>query len=267
MIRRPIQPAAAVTLGVLSIVLLLLGYSWLSYRQHQLNPSDTTIPTWSQLAEGVRLAVKYNERDDHRWILADAQASGYRLFAGLTVGIVGAVVLGMLMGCLASCEAFFHPPLSLASKIPPTAAMAVFFVLFGTDTSMYVSMIAFGILPTLAITVYLAVKEFPDELQYKAYTLGASHAEMICTIIFRSVLPKLIDAVRLVIGPAMVFLIAAEMVAGEPGFGYRIRMQLRLVNMNVVYPYLIILAAFGFAMDFVLRWMQRKCCPWHQGVR
>jgi len=46
-----------------------------------------------------------------------------------------------------------------------------------------------------------------------AYTLGASHMEVIWAVIFQYVLPKLIDAVRLVIGPAMVFLIAAEMQA------------------------------------------------------
>lgn len=267
MIRRPIRSTAALGLGVLSLVLLILSYTWLSHRQHLANPNDTTIPTWSQLAEGVRTAVQYNERDEHRWIVADAAASGFRLFAGLGVGIIGAVVLGLLMGCLAGFEAFLHPPLSLAAKVPPTAAMAVFFVLVGTDTNMYVSMIAFGILPTLAITVFLAVKEFPEELQYKAYTLGASHMEVICTIILRYVLPKLIDAVRLVIGPAMVFLIAAEMLVGDVGFGYRIRLQQKLLNMNVVYPYLVVLAAFGFGMDSILRQMQRKLCPWYEGRR
>lgn len=267
MIRRPIKPTIALALGVLSLIALLGSYSWLSHRQHKENPNDTTIPTWSQLAKGVRAAVEYNARDDQRWIVEDAKASGFRLFAGLGVGIVGALVLGLLMGCFAAFEAFFHPPLSLAAKVPPTAAMAVFFVLVGTDTNMYISMIAFGILPTLAITVYLAVKEFPEELQYKAYTLGASHTEVICTIILRYVLPKLIDAVRLAIGPAMVFLIAAEMLVGDVGFGYRIRLQQKLLNMNVVYPYLVILAAFGFAMDFTLRQVQRKVCPWYEGVR
>jgi ABC-type nitrate/sulfonate/bicarbonate transport system permease component len=30
----------------------------------------------------------------------------------------------------------------------------------------------------------------------------------------------------------------------------------------VVFPYLVILAIFGFTMDFSLRWLQRKTCPW-----
>jgi NitT/TauT family transport system permease protein len=173
----------------------------------------------------------------------------------------------MLMGCFAPAEAFFNPPLSLLAKVPPTAALAVFFVIAGTDTNMYIAMIAFGILPTLAMTVYLAVKEFPEELQFKAYTLGASHMEVIWAVIFQYVLPKLIDAVRLVIGPAMVFLIAAEMLVGDVGFGYRIRLQSKLLNMNVVYPYLAMLAGFGFGMDYGLKLLQKKLCPWYEGSR
>src|SRR5438093_2471831 len=179
MIRRPIKQGTAFLLGVLSLALLLGGYTWLANRQHEQNPDDTTIPTWKQLARGIVVAVEVNPRSKDRWLVEDAKASGMRLFTGLGLGIAGALGLGMLMGCFAPVEAFLNPPLSLLAKIPPTAALAVFFVLVGTDTNMYIAMIAFGILPTLAMTVHLAVKEFPEELQFKAYTLGASHMEVI----------------------------------------------------------------------------------------
>ena len=74
---------------------------------------------------------------------------------------------------------------------------------------------------------------------------------------------RLLDAVRLQIGPAMVYLIAAEMVVADFGFGYRIRLQSKLLNMGVVYPYLVILAVFGFTMDFLLTKLQQVLCPWY----
>lgn len=264
MIRRPITKSTSVLLGLVSLLILLGAYTFLSWRQHRDNPTDTTIPTWTQLGRGVAQVTEVNARSGERWLVSDARASGSRLFMGIACGVAGALVIGMLMGCFGPMEAFCYPALSLLAKIPPTAALAVFFVMVGTETKMYVSMIAFGILPTLAMTVYLAVKEFPDELQFKAYTLGASNSEVICTVILPHVLPKLIDAMRLVIGPAMVFLIAAEMLVGDVGFGYRIRLQMKLLNMSVVYPYLALLAGFGFAMDYGLRLLQRKLCPWFQ---
>jgi ABC-type nitrate/sulfonate/bicarbonate transport system permease component len=267
MIRRPIKRASAIVLGLVSVVLMLAAYTVLSQRQHAKNPTDTTMPTWGQLGEGVKTAFEVNRRSEDRWVWEDAKATAGRLFLGLTIGVAGGVMLGMAMGCVSPLEAFFYPALSLLAKIPPTAALAVFFVLVGTGMNMYVAMIAFGILPTLAMTVFLAVKEFPEELQYKAYTLGASHLEVVWTIIFRQVLPKLIDALRLVIGPAMVFLIAAEMLVGDVGFGYRIRLQSKLLNMSVVYPYLALLAGFGYLVDHGLSQLRKRCCPWYEPQR
>lgn len=263
MLRQPIKTRWTVFLGLLSVLVMLAAYTSISYWQHQKNPEDTTIPTWKQLGKGIKKMLEVNPRAGERWLLVDAGATAARLFLGLFFGIMGAIILGLLMGCFAPIEAFLVPPMSLLAKIPPTAALAVFFVLVGTDTEMYIAMIAFGILPTLAQTVYLAVRDVPGEILFKAYTLGASNAEVIWNIIVRAVLPRMIDAVRLQIGPAMVFLIAAEMVCGDVGFGYRIRLQSRLLNMNIVYPYLAILAAFGFGMDYGLRLLRKALCPWY----
>lgn len=261
-VRKRLPRWLVVVIGVLSIFALLGVYTWLSHRQHEKNPDDTTIPSWSQLAEGVVHAVEANPRSGERWIVVDSKATATRLFLGLLFGVLGAVLLGIHMGSFSAVEAFFVPPLSLLAKVPPTAALAVFFVMAGTDTKMYVAMIAFGILPTLAQSIYLAIKEIPEERIYKAQTLDASRAEIVWTIVFPEILPKIIDGIRLQIGPAMVFLIAAEMVVGDVGFGYRIRLQSRLLDMNVVYPYLACLAAFGFGMDLGLRLLQRWLCPW-----
>ncbi len=263
MIRKPIPARWSLALGVLSVLVLLAVYTGLSLWQHHRNPEDTTIPTWSQLAVGVKQILEPSARDGQRWLVADGKATLIRLFLGLLCGIAGGIVLGLLMGCYPIIEALLVPPLSLLAKEPPTAMLAVFFVLVGTDTEMYVAMIAFGILPTLSQTVYLGVRDVPAELLDKASTLGASQIEIIWSIIARAIFPKIIDVVRLSIGPAMVYLIAAEMVCGDVGFGYRIRLQSRLLNMNVVYPYLAVLAAFGFTLDSALRLLQRYCCPWY----
>ena len=94
--------------------------------------------------------------------------------------------------------------------------------------------------------MYLAVKEVPEELTNKAYTLGATNGEVIWNVIFPAILPKVIDLVRLSIGPAMVYLLAAELLVSDEGFGYRIRLLSRRLDMQVVYPYLVLLAGFGF---------------------
>jgi NitT/TauT family transport system permease protein len=129
---------------------------------------------------------------------------------------------------------------------------------------MYATMIVFGILPSLAIGISMGVKEFPEELKNKAYTLGVSDAEAICNAVVKYVLPRMIEQIKLSIGPAMVYLIAAELLVGDVGMGYRIRILSRRLEMQVVYPYLVFLAAFGFLIDAALGWLKRLLCPWHK---
>lgn len=263
MIGQPIKRRWSIILGVLSVVVMVTSYTWLSDRQHKENPDDTTMPSWKQLKEGIGQAFEVNKRSGERWIVVDAKATVWRLMVGLALGTLGALIIGVLMGCLKHAEAFFRPPLTLIALVPPTGALAVYFILVGTDIWMYVAMISLGTGATMARAIYLAVRDVPNEMLYKAYTLGASHLTVVWNIILRHILPRFIDTLRLHIAPAIIFLIAAEMVCGDVGFGYRIRLQSRLLNMNVVYPYLAMLAFFGFAMDYGLRMLQRASCPWH----
>ncbi len=60
-----------------------------------------------------------------------------------------------------------------------------------------------------------------------------------------SILPRVLENLRLQIGPAMVFLIAAEWSFAGEGMGYTIKQQSKLQNMHVVYIYLAILGFLG----------------------
>lgn len=288
-IKQPIGTKTSWLYGIVGIALLFLGYSWLSYRQHQKNPDDSTIPNFAQLVGGIKQVTKpqknelraafgtgEDDGDDRTWwerttstmLYKDATSTYKRLLIGLTLGCVLSVLVGVAMGCYASIEAVLLPPLSFLAKVPGTAMLAVFFVMVGTGEGMFTTMIAFGILPTLAVAVYLSAKhDLHEEEIFKAYTLGASNMEVICNIVYPQILPKVLEAIRLQIGPAMVYLIAAEMLVGEVGLGYQIRMQQRLLNMAVVYDYIIILGATGLLMDRGMLALRRYLCPWYSRWR
>lgn len=262
MIRQPISTRYSVTLMALSLVCVFGGYTYLSYAQHLVNPTDTTMPSWAQLADGVRTIVTPNARTGERWLLVDSGATFGRLFLGMAIGVLGSFIVGVFMGCDARAEAFFRLPISGFGQIPAVAAMAVFFVIAGLGLKMYVAMIVFGILPSLTLAVYLSVKDVPEELVYKAYTLGASNMEVVWDVIVKIITPKFIDVVKIAMGAAVVALIAAEYQVGDVGFGYRIRLQGRLQNMNVVYPYLTVLMGFGYVMAYLFKVLQRRACEW-----
>ena len=262
MLHRQLRARTKIALAVSSIVLLACIYFYMSHRQHQKNPKDTTIPNVSQIVHGWHKLIT-PDASGERWLLVDSWATAKRLLLGLLMGSVLALIIGMSMGCFTEAEAFCKLPLSFFAKIPPTAMLAVYFVLVGTQMKMFIAMISLGIFPTLAQSIYAAAKkDVHPTLIDKAYTLGASHMEVIWNVIYKQILPRIIENIRLQIGPAMVFLIAAEWAVADVGFGYRLRIQSRLLNMNVVYTYLAILAGTGFLMDWGLSATRRKLCGW-----
>ena len=261
MIRQPIGFQTRLLLGVAGFVVLLLGYAWLSHRAHVENPRNKTLPNLTQFREGwSRIATGEGGID----FVADFRASGTRLVVGVGAGVLLAFIVGLAMGCLPLVEAFFMPPIAFFAKIPPTAMLAVYFVFFGvTGIQIFVALIAFGIFPTLAQSIAQAgKKDVDDHTLYKSYTLGASSFEVIWQVVLPQILPRILESVRLHIGPAMVFLIAAEFALADQGFGYTLRMQSRLQNMNIVYTYLVILAFAGLIIDWSLSTLRRRLCPW-----
>jgi NitT/TauT family transport system permease protein len=227
---------------------------------------DKTVPSWGMLYTDGLLRASTPQGSFERkevWIVNDFAASGMRLAAGLVVGVLCSVMVGLLMGCFDPVEAIFLAPFAFFSKVPATAVLPIFFVLIQINFSMYVVIIVFGMLPSLAQAISASVrKDVPDELIFKAYTLGASQLELIWNIVFRQVFPRILDAIRLQVGPAMVLLVAAEwMVAGE-GIGYRLRLFYQRTDMTVVFVYVFILGLAGLGIDYGLTWTRRKLCPW-----
>ena len=65
-------------------------------------------------------------------------------------------------------------------------------------------------------------------------------------------MPRLITCVRLALGPAWLFLIAAEAIASTEGLGYRIFLVRRYLAMDVILPYVAWITLLAVITDAVL---------------
>jgi NitT/TauT family transport system permease protein len=75
-------------------------------------------------------------------------------------------------------------------------------------------------------------------------------------------LPRLIDSLRLSLGAAWLFLIAAEAIASQSGLGYRIFLLRRYLAMDVILPYVAWITLLAFLLDYGLRVLQHRAFPW-----
>ena len=151
--------------------------------------------------------------------------------------------------------------------VPPLALLPILFIVMGLGEASKITLIVIGTALKLVRDLALRVAEIPREQIIKAQTLGASTWQIAMRVVLPQMLPRLIDAVRLEIGPAWLFLIAAEAIAADSGLGYRIFLVRRYLSMDVIIPYVIWITILAFAMDAALRFLQRKAFPWFAGAR
>ena len=113
----------------------------------------------------------------------------------------------------------------------------------------------------------LRAEELPTEQMIKAQTLGASTWLLIIRVVMPQMWPRLIDALRLSLGSAWLFLIASEAIASTEGLGYRIFLVRRYLAMDVILPYVAWITVLAFAMDALLRVVRIKGFPWAEPGR
>ena len=81
-------------------------------------------------------------------------------------------------------------------------------------------------------------------------------------MVLPQLLPRLLSGLRLSLGPAWLFLIAAEAIASTEGLGYRIFLVRRFLAMDVILPYVAWITLLAFHMDRLLAAASRRLFPW-----
>ncbi len=80
--------------------------------------------------------------------------------------------------------------------------------------------------------------------------------------------PRLIDSLRLTLGSAWLFLIAAEAIASTEGLGYRIFLVRRYLAMDVILPYVVWITLLAVALRTGCCGMLRaRAFPWAEPGR
>lgn len=257
-----------VVLACLPFIALAAAYAISSDARLTANPNDKLLPGLDTILEALRLhAVIPDARTGIYLLWSDTAASLFRLLSALAISAAIALVFGIVTGLLPLARSTLGPFISVASMVPPLALLPILFIVMGLGEASKITLIVVGTTLKLIRDLALRVEEIPREQLIKAQTLGASTWQIALRVVTPQTLPRLLDALRLEIGPAWLFLIAAEAIAADSGLGYRIFLVRRYLSMDVIIPYVLWITLLAFLMDYALRLVQRKAFPWFAGAR
>ncbi|MGE8361400.1 ABC transporter permease [Pseudomonas sp.] len=268
LINRHPDRSSKLMLVLLPFALLLFAYFTSSAQRLAENPNDKLLPSAAQMVAAVdRLAFTEDKRTGHYLFWQDSASSLKRLGIGLGVAALLGLCLGIAAGTLPLFSAPLSPLLTVLSMVPPLAILPILFIVFGLGELSKVMLIVIGITPCIARDLEQRAREIPRELLIKAQTLGASTWTLILRVVLPQLMPRLLISLRLMLGSAWLFLIAAEAIASTDGLGYRIFLVRRYMAMDVILPYVLWITLLAWLMDLGLRQTIRLCFPWYEGAK
>lgn len=254
---------SAFVLGALPFILCLFAYVFGSNLRLAENPDDKLLPAPSAIGATIKAyAFEEDRRSGDILFWKDTAASLQRIAVALAISATIGLIFGVVIGAIPYLRATLASFVAALSMIPPLAILPILFIVLGLGEVAKIALIAIGVTPIVIHDLALRTAELPNEQLIKAQTLGASTWQLVLRVVLPQIWPRLLDSLRLNLGCAWLFLIAAEAIASTEGLGFRIFLVRRYMAMDVILPYVAWITFLAFSMDWMLRVLRARLFPW-----
>ena len=239
-------------LGMLSPVVLFIVWELLA-RLHWIDtrffPAPSSIAgTFSQLTlNGV--------------LLSNTWTSLQRLFFGIIIGGIPALLLGLLMGLYRPIRAAIDPLIAATYPIPKSAILPLILLIFGLGEPSKIAMVAIGMFYPVVINTTVGVMQI-DKIYFDVgRNFGANRRQTFTTIALPGALPFIMTGIKLGVGMGLILIAIAEMIGAQSGLGFMIWNAWQILQVNTMYVGLITIAIIGFIFTAILNEIERRLIP------
>jgi ABC-type nitrate/sulfonate/bicarbonate transport system permease component len=186
--------------------------------------------------------------------------------AEVATAFVVAVPIGALIGLLIAENRYFaevmKPLLFFAFSIPKSIFLPMFILVFGVG---FAQKVGFGFFSTIFIVIMsttTAVESVKPENLLVARSYGATPAQTVWRVYFPSMLPVLLEALRISMIFNLTGVMLAEMYASREGIGHEIATWGENFQMRQLLAGVLMVAMIAIAFNELVRWVETKCSHW-----
>ena len=189
-------------------------------------------------------------------------ASMFRVFSAFLLACLTAVPVGIAMGVSRIARGVFDPPIEFYRPLPPLSYLPLVIIWFGIDELPKVILIYLACFAPLALAARSGMRAATQEQRHAAYSMGASHWQVVRHVILPAALPEILVGMRIAIGFGWTTLVAAEMVAANVGLGQMVLNASNFLRTDIVVMGIIVIGVVAYAFDLLMRWAERRLVPW-----
>lgn len=195
-------------------------------------------------------------------IVEHTLASLYRVFIGLSISLVIALIIGILMGSYKKVNKLFAPLLYFSYPIPKLALLPVVMVLFGIGELSKIIIIVLIIVFQLIINIRDGVQNINREKFDVLTSLNASRLQKLRHITIPAVLPEIFSSLRVALGISMSALFFTETYGTDKGLGFYITDSWMRIDYPQMYFGICALSLVGFLIFFSIDILENVVCRW-----
>ncbi|XVA02991.1 ABC transporter permease [Prescottella equi] len=197
--------------------------------------------------------------------LQDALAvSVQRVLLGAVLGIVVAVLLGVLAGFSRIVELAIDPPIQMLRTVPFLGLIPLFIIWFGIGEQPKVFLVALGVMFPLYLNLFAGIRSIDGKLIEAAGTLGLNKFQLALHVVLPGALPQALTGLRMSLGVAWLALIVAEQINADAGLGYLINNARIYFRIDIVIFGLLVYAFLGLATDAIVRALEGRLLTWRK---
>lgn len=238
-------------IGIACLWELAGGLGWINIR---------ITPPPSSILERVISIITQGE------VLQPFLQTTYLLFGSFIVASAVGTGLGLLIGRSAFAYNLFNPLLELIRPLPKPALLPPLMLFLGIGMVMKMVVVCLAIFFPVLINTVQGVRSVDPNLVNVGRTLRVGPMRTTARIIAPAALPYIFTGMRVGLGLGLIVVVIAEMLAGTGGLGYLIIDMQRSFKIVDMYAWLLILAVFGFSINYLFVRIERRILHWNIAV-
>jgi NitT/TauT family transport system permease protein len=219
---------------------------------------STFLPSPTDVVKG--LLQLFFEKD----LGAAIGTSTRRITLAFLMAAACAFPLGVLMGAFEPVNRFFEPIMAPLRFMPISAFIPLLIVWFGIDEAQKIAFLFLGVFVYLLPVVVTAIRNVPQEYVDTAYTLGASRAQVIFTVLIPAAMPEIFESFRVMNAIAWTYVILAEAVNPGTSLGYLIQLAYTHAKPQWSFAGLVVIGGVGLLTDGLLRALNALLFRWKE---
>lgn len=190
--------------------------------------------------------------------IQDIGISVARVWVAFLASAVIAIPLGILMSGYRAIGAVTEPLIDFIRYLPVPALVPLTLIWLGIGEGSKVMLLWIGTFFQLVLLIADDARRVPKEFIETGRTLGASDHALMRDVLFRAMLPPMVDSLRITLGWCWTYLIVAEIVASNSGIGYELWAARRYGKTPEVFAGILTIGVIGLATDQVIRALHRR---------